>query len=205
MAHVDATFVLVRKNNLILQSIASFYFVNLKTQLLSHLTEQQQHDKRKTQFKILTSVPLYIKPAIGFRSFGCCLWSESLSWHKTVSFITGPMLIDLHLLSMVHRFLQWLCICIPAYNVMFVITWPTSACPSICSKNLTRLQISRKEFGECTDKYHYYSFKIFLRFWLAFISRLIPANRLATTKFGRRFYYWTIDVIIIARLTSIVQ
>ena len=45
---------------------------------------------------ILTSVPLYIKPAVGFSSFGYCNWSESLSWHIISSFSLGIMLIDVH-------------------------------------------------------------------------------------------------------------
>ena len=48
----------------------------------------------------------------------------------------------------------------------------------------------------------YYSFKIFLRFWLAFNPRLIPANQQAPTNFGRRFNYWTIGIIINGRLMS---
>lgn len=44
------------------------------------------------------------------------------------------------------------------------------------------------------DNHYYYSFKIFLRFWLAFNPRLIPANRLAPTKFGRNSNYWIATV-----------
>ena len=60
------------------------------------LTSRQ---KTQNKYHILTSVPLYIKSAIGFRSFGCCNWSESLIWHKTLSLLLGPMLIDVHLSS----------------------------------------------------------------------------------------------------------
>ena len=91
---------------------------------------------------ILTSVPLYIKPAVGFRSFGCCSWSESLSWHIISSFSLGTMLIDVHLSSIVHQFLQWLYICIPTDNEMFLKTWPINAYPSIGSRNLRRRQPS---------------------------------------------------------------
>ena len=40
--------------------------------------------------------------------------------------------------------------------------------------------------------FYYYSFKIFLRFWLAFNHRLIPANRLSPTKFGQLSNNWKI-------------
>ena len=94
------------------------------------------------QQTILTSVPLYIKPAVGFRSFGCCNWSESLSWHIISFFFRGTMLIDVHLSSIVHQFLQWLYICIPTGNEMFLMTWPISAYPCIGSRNLRRRQTS---------------------------------------------------------------
>ena len=96
-------------------------------------------DEQKT---ILTSVPLYIKPAVGFRSFECCNWSESLSWHIISFFSRGTMLIDVHLSSIVHQFLQWLYICIPTGNEMFLMTWPISAYPCIGSRNLRRRQTS---------------------------------------------------------------
>ena len=63
-------------------------------------------NKADEEQTILTSVPLYIKPAVGFRSFGCCNWSESLSWHIISFFSRGTMLIDVHLSSIVHQFLQ---------------------------------------------------------------------------------------------------
>ena len=56
---------------------------------------------------------------MGFRSLVCCKWSESLSWHKILSFPLGPVLIDVHLSSIAHQFLQWLYICIPTGNEIF--------------------------------------------------------------------------------------
>ncbi len=50
------------------------------------------------------------------------------------------------------------------------------------------------------NNYYYYSFKMFLRFWLAFNPRLIPADRLAPTKFGKWSYYrqlTSFDLIIL--------
>ena len=41
---------------------------------------------------------------------------------------------------------------------------------------------------------YYYSFKIFLRFWLAKIPRTIHHNQLVSTKFGRRLRYVKNDV-----------
>ena len=41
---------------------------------------------------------------------------------------------------------------------------------------------------------HYYSFKIFIRFWLAQIQRIIFRNQLALDKFGRRLRYVENDV-----------
>ena len=40
------------------------------------------------------------------------------------------------------------------------------------------------------DKYHYYSFKIFLRFWLDKITRISHNNQLLLTKFGRIVPDW---------------
>ena len=91
---------------------------------------------------IFTSIFLYMKPAADFRSSGCCTWSESLSWHKTLSFFSGSMFIDVHLSSIAHQFLQWLFICIPIGNEMFFKTWPTNAYPVIGFRNLSRLQPS---------------------------------------------------------------
>ena len=103
------------------------------------LTRRQ---KTQNKYYILTSVPLYIKSAIGFRSFVCCNWSESLIWHKTLSLLLGPMLIDVHLSSIVHQFLQWLYICIPTGNEMFLRTWPTNAYPYVGCRNMRRRQLS---------------------------------------------------------------
>ena len=111
---------------------------------LRKLLERYKADEQQT---ILTFVPLYIKPAVGFRSFGCCSWSESLSWHIISSFSRGTMLIDVHLSSMVHQFLQWLYICIPTGNEMFLMTWPINANPSIGSRNLRRRQSSISQAG----------------------------------------------------------
>ena len=96
----------------------------------------------KTVFLVLTSMPPYVKPSDGFRSFGCCTWSESLIWHKTLSLSSGLTLIDLHLSSIVHLFLQLLCICTPTGNVKFFKIWLTNAYPSFFSVNLTRRQLS---------------------------------------------------------------
>ena len=92
--------------------------------------------------RLLTSIPKYKKSSIGFISFGCFNWSESLSWHRTLSFLTWLMLIDRHFCSMIHRFLQWLFMCGPINNVILAKTWPTKAKPRLGSENLTRLQIS---------------------------------------------------------------
>ena len=48
----------------------------------------------------------------------------------------------------------------------------------------------------------YYSFKIFLRFWLAKIPRKIHQNQLLSTKFGRISPYWIDDVNRAAKLTD---
>ena len=52
-------------------------------------------------------------------------------------------------------------------------------------------------------KLYYYSFKIFLRFWLAKITRIIHQNQLLLTKFGRILPYWTNDVKSAAKLQII--
>ena len=52
-------------------------------------------------------------------------------------------------------------------------------------------------------KLYYYSFKIFLRFWLAKITRIIHQNQLLLTKFGRISPYWTDDVKSAAKLQII--
>ena len=92
--------------------------------------------------RLLTSIPKYRKSSIGFISFGYFNWSGSLSWHRTLSFLAWPMLIDRHLCSMIHRFLQWLFMCGPMIKVIFAKTWPTKAKPLLGSWNLTRLQIN---------------------------------------------------------------
>ena len=48
----------------------------------------------------------------------------------------------------------------------------------------------------------YYSFKIFLRFWLAKIPRIIHQNQLLSTKFGRISPYWIDDVNRAVKLTD---
>ena len=54
-------------------------------------------------FVILSSVmPLYPQPCLGLRCCGCCMWSESLRLHTTLSFTGGPMFTDTHLLSIAH-------------------------------------------------------------------------------------------------------
>ena len=77
------------------------------------------------QSKYLTSLFWYTNPSRVSRSLGCWMWSESLSWHKTWSFIGGPTLYDTQLSFKVHRPLQELRI--PNPKVMFVMTWLTSA------------------------------------------------------------------------------
>ena len=52
-------------------------------------------------------------------------------------------------------------------------------------------------------KLYYYSFKIFLRFWLAKITRIIHHNQLLLTKFGKILPYWTNDVKSAAKLQII--
>ena len=47
---------------------------------------------------------------------------------------------------------------------------------------------------------NYYSFKIFLRFWLAKITHIIHHNQLLLTKFGRILPCWTDDVKSAAKL-----
>lgn len=59
------------------------------TLLPSSQTKARPSERRKAPTKkmqIPTSVPVYTEPATFLRSFGCCMWSEVLSWHKTVSF-----------------------------------------------------------------------------------------------------------------------
>ena len=50
------------------------------------------------------------------------------------------------------------------------------------------------------SKANYYSFKIFLRFWLSKITSIIHHNQLLLTKFGRILPYWTDDVKSAAKL-----
>ena len=50
---------------------------------------------------------------------------------------------------------------------------------------------------------NYNSFKIFLRFWLAKITRIIHHNQLLFTKFVRTLPYWTSDVKSAAKLQII--
>ena len=134
-------------------SFEKFFDEIVKANYRWELTEEQgkyferylrltSRQKTQNKYHILTSVPLYIKSAIGFRSFGCCNWSESLIWHKTLSLLLGPMLIDVHLSSIVHQFLQWLYICIPTGNEMFLRTWPTNAYPYVGCRNTRRRQLS---------------------------------------------------------------
>ena len=52
-------------------------------------------------------------------------------------------------------------------------------------------------------KVYYYSFKIFLLFWLAKITCTIHHNQLLLTKFGRVLPYWTNDVKSTAKLQII--
>lgn len=118
------------------------------TLLPSSQTNARPSERRKAPTKkmqIPTSVPVYTEPATFLRSFGCCMWSELLSWHKTVSFTAGSTFIDLHLSSMTHRFLQWESIRLPTKSVIFAITWPTNSCPPICSKNFTRLISTKRD------------------------------------------------------------
>ena len=49
----------------------------------------------------------------------------------------------------------------------------------------------------------YYSFKIFLRYWLAKITRIIHHKQLLSTKFGRILWYWTYDSKSAAKLQII--
>ena len=44
------------------------------------------------------------------------------------------------------------------------------------------------------NHYYYYSYKVFLGFWLAKITCIIHHNQLLLTKFGRILPYWTNDV-----------
>ena len=48
----------------------------------------------------------------------------------------------------------------------------------------------------------FYLFKIFLRFWLVKITRIIHHNQLLLTKFGLILRYWTDDVNLAAKLTE---
>ena len=48
-------------------------------------------------------------------------------------------------------------------------------------------------------KYHYYSFKIFPRFWLVKTTRIIHHNQLLFTKFGKNLRHWINDVKSAAR------
>ena len=47
-----------------------------------------------------------------------------------------------------------------------------------------------------------YSLKIFLRFWLAKITRIIHRNQLLSIKFGAILSYWTSDVKSAAKLQT---
>ena len=59
---------------------------------------------------------------------------------------------------------------------------------------LKRRKIRKIESMKTIDNSKYYSFKIFLRFWLAKIRRIIYHNKLLSIQFGRTFPYWTGDV-----------
>lgn len=74
----------------------------------------------RLNLKFFTSVPLQVNPSLGLRSSGCRMRSESLNWHKTRSFIVGPMLIDIQWRSIVHRPMQELRI--PTLKEIFLIT-----------------------------------------------------------------------------------
>ena len=66
------------------------------------------------------------------------MWSESLSWQRTLSFVGGPMLIDTQVSSTAHRSLQ--VSCIPTLNDIFLNTWPSRAKPSTDVANFRRRQ-----------------------------------------------------------------
>ena len=52
----------------------------------------------------------------------------------------------------------------------------------------------RRGKGVNNNEKNYYSFKVFLHFWLAKIARIIPHNQLLSTKFGRILQYVINDV-----------
>ena len=54
--------------------------------------------------------------------------------------------------------------------------------------------VSSRIVCEYSTNIYYYLFKTVLRFWLAEIQGLIPANQQVPTKYGGFLYYWTIDV-----------
>ena len=92
---------------------------------------------------------LYMKPSSGLRLSGCRMWSESLNWHKTLSFIGGPMLIDTQLFSTLQRPLQEARI--PKLKEIFLITWPCRAYPSTGVVNLRWRQrsVNKKTRTKC--------------------------------------------------------
>ena len=69
--------------------------------------------------------------------------------------------------------------------------------------NQLNLQHPSLQMDVLQDNNHYYLFKIFLRFWLATITRVIHHNQLLLTKFGRILSYWTDDVKSAAKLQII--
>ena len=116
------------------------HFFNIDIKRISIKIKKKRNCSWHMKRDFLTWVPLYMKPFSGLRSSGCCTWSESLSWQITFSLIGGPMLNDTQVVSIRHRFLQSLPIFGPKYRVMFLITWPCRAYPSIGFGNESRRQ-----------------------------------------------------------------
>ena len=73
------------------------------------------------------------------------------------------------------------------------LPWRESECLhflSLCLLSLWLMRIADCLYCiTCGKDYYYYSFKIFLRFWLAQLHWLILQNKLVLTKFGRGLWY----------------
>ena len=78
--------------------------------------------------------------------------------------------------------------------------WQHSLVLFFLSKKLGRVTRDVCLVSKGFNKDYYYSFKIFLRFWLPKIPRIIHHNKLLTTKFGRILRYVKNDVNRAAKL-----
>ena len=118
-----------------------------------------------------------MKPSSGLRSSGCRMWSESLNWHKTLSFIGGPMLIDTQLFSMLQRPLQEARI--PKLKEIFLITWPCRAYPFTGVVNLRWRQrsVNKKNKNKMYQIHSEYAYERDVEMKISDLFSAIQCNR----------------------------